>query len=264
MHRPQSKHWYRGNGTSADCEPTPIREIRWSPPGLRIFGRAHARTCLDGKWLAFVGDSITRDLFYEWLALLDRANSQRWPLYERWGVRGDSLGKCFGSRDASYTCSRDEVVTDPRGRGLGTRMTFAFSVYGGASESEVALGRRTHSPRARWTVPTALLIGCPVFAFVDPTAYRNASASATASVPRAAANAAEEPTAYLRAARACRSYVERVFWARYPRTPVFYLGLPDLRPRVSGRARAGLERSLQGALGIGCSRDARGDWALTR
>jgi hypothetical protein len=149
----------------------------------------------------------------------------------------------------------------------------SFHFYGSTvdTRAEVARARRQW-PSAQG--PDAALVACPVWPFLDPTAYQRANASraerAAAFGQKTRLRHADEGTmnrTLQRAAAACRTYIDGVIWRRWPATRVFLLGLTDLRLRfrkmgLRDDVLSSLRRHIDSTLGLACSHDARGSSRL--
>ena len=138
--------------------------LRWSSRFVHEFSRVELATALRGQWVLFAGDSVTRDLFLAVKTLLLPGGSRAGVLEtkETTGTCGDG----GGSRVARNMCASHVLFPESQ-----LRLSFQFLVHAGASQPEVVQSRKAFAANVTHARPSAVVLGCPVFAFVDKTAY---------------------------------------------------------------------------------------------
>ena len=140
--------------------------LRWSSRFVHEFSRVELATALRGQWVLFAGDSVTRDLFLAVKTLLLPGGSRAGVLESSTKETIGTCGDGGGSRVARNMCASHVLFPESQ-----LRLSFQFLVHAGASHPEVVQSRKAFAANVTHARPSAVVLGCPVFAFVDKTAY---------------------------------------------------------------------------------------------
>ena len=251
-------------------------------PHARHFGPAEAKQCLHGARVLVVGDSTSRDTFYELTTMGGMAMSvlRQWP-EGAWtplerastSMGRDQYGHCGAdiSKSPPVLCTRDLVFSGNNllssqndvPQGHGRRSTLAgnlsnlsvsrasFAYVAGNSSVELATLRALMDRHLELPY-TAVFVQCPIWSFLMPKVYSSAGVATLSHKDR---HRIVRPRDYRALGDMCREIIDAVRDASPPSVQVYMLGLSQFAVDASGlhEDEPLIMESLHHALGISCT-----------